>query len=76
MDKLLEMLKQVRPDVDFAKEKSLIDDGILDSVDVMSIVAKLKEDFGVVILMAELDPDDFNSVETISSLIERKRNGR
>ena len=76
MDKLLEMLKQVRPDVDFAKETSLIDDGILDSVDVMSIVAKLKESFGVVISMAELDPDDFNSVETISSLIERKRNGQ
>ena len=31
MDKLLEMLKQVRPDIDFTTEKSLIDDGILDS---------------------------------------------
>lgn len=76
MDKLLEMLKQVRPDVDFAKETSLIDDGLLDSVDVLSIVAKLKETFGVEVSLAELDPDDFNSVETISSLIERKRDGR
>lgn len=73
MDKLLEMLKQVRPDVDFAKETSLIDDGLLDSVDVMSIVAKLKESCGVVISMAELDPDDFNSAETILSLVERKK---
>lgn len=76
MEKLLEMLKQVRPDVDFAKETSLIDDGILDSVDVMSIVVKLKENFGVEISLAELDPDDFNSAETISSLIERKRDGQ
>lgn len=72
MDKLLEILKQVRPDVDFAKEKSLIDDGILDSVDVMSIVANLKEHFGVGIALAELDPDDFNSAETIMRLVERK----
>lgn len=73
MDKLLEMLKQVRPDVDFAKEKSLIDDGILDSVDVLSIVAKLKENFGIKISIAQLDPDDFNSVETVRNLIERER---
>lgn len=71
MDKLIEMLKSVRPDVDFTKETALIDDGILDSVDVLSIVSKLKESFGVKISIAELDPDDFNSVETIQKLVER-----
>ena len=73
MDKLLEMLKQVRPDIDFTTEKSLIDDGILDSIDVMSIVVKLKESFGIDISIVELDPEDFNSPETIMALVERKK---
>ena len=73
MDKIIEMLKQVRPDIDFTKEKFLVDDGMLDSVDVMSIVAGLKETFGVVIPMLELDPDDFNSADTIFALVERKK---
>ena len=72
MDKLLEMLKQVRPDIDFTTEKSLID-GILDSIDVMSIVVKLKESFGIDISIVELDPEDFNSPETIMALVERKK---
>lgn len=73
MDKILEMLKKIRPDIDFASEKTLVDDGLLDSVDVMSIVAALKDSFGVVVSMAELDPDDFNSAETILALVERKK---
>lgn len=73
MDKILEMLRKIRPDIDFASEKALVDDGLLDSVDVMSIVAALKDSFGVVVSMAELDPDDFNSAETILSLVERKK---
>ena len=73
MDKIIEMLRKIRPDIDFASEKALVDDGLLDSVDVMSIVAALKDSFGVVVSMAELDPDDFNSAETILSLAERKK---
>lgn len=72
MDKVLEMLKKVRPDIDFTNENALIDDGLLDSVDVLSIVAQLKEVFGIKLSIAELDPDDFNSATTIMKLIERK----
>lgn len=75
MEKILEMLKRVRPDVDFIKEKSLIDDGVLDSVDILTIVSELKSSFGVKISIAELDPDDFNSAETIEALVSRKVNG-
>lgn len=74
MNKLIEMLKSIRPDVDFTREASLIDDGILDSVDVLSIVAKIKESFGIEISIGELDPEDFNSATTIQRLIERKTN--
>lgn len=61
MDKLLELLKGIRPDVDFETETALIDDGILDSFDVVSIISELDDEFGVQIRIAELDPDNFNS---------------
>ena len=65
MDKLLELLKGIRPDVDFETETALIDDGILDSFDVVSIISELDDEFGVQIRIAELDPDNFNSLQSI-----------
>ena len=69
MDKLLEILKGIRPDVDFENETELIDDGILDSFDVVSIISEIDDAFGVQIRINELDPENFNSAEAIWSLI-------
>lgn len=44
MEKVIEILESVKPGVDFKKEKSLIDDGILESFDIIAIISKLKED--------------------------------
>ena len=71
MDKLLELLKGIRPDVDFETETALIDDGILDSFDVVSIISELDDEFGVQIRIAELDPDNFNSLQSILSLAQK-----
>ena len=71
MEKLLEILKGVRPDVDFENETALIDDGILDSFDVVSIISELDDTFGVQIRIAELDPENFNSVKSIWALVEK-----
>ena len=60
MEELLKLLKNVRADVDFEKEKALIDDGILDSFDVVSIISEIDDAFDVQIRVAELDPDNFN----------------
>ena len=65
MEKLLEILKSIRPDVDFENEKSLIDDGILDSFDVVSIISELDNEFDVQVRITELDPENFNSVELV-----------
>lgn len=73
MDKLLEMLKGIRPDIDFEKEQALIDDGMLDSIDVLAIVTGIKESFGVGMSIADIDPDDFNSIRTLWSLVERMK---
>lgn len=69
MEKLLEILKSIRPDVDFVTERCLIDDGILDSFDIASIISELDDSFGVQIRIAELEPENFNSLEAMWNLI-------
>ena len=71
MEKLLESLKGIRPDVDFENEDALIDDGILDSFDVVSIISELDDEFGVQVKINELDPENFNSVESIWNLVQK-----
>lgn len=71
MEELLEILKEIRPDVDFENETELIDEGILDSFDVVSIISEIDDAFGVQIRINELDPENFNSAEAIWSLIEK-----
>ena len=70
MEQLLEILKGIRPDVDFENETALIDDGILDSFDVVSIISELDDAFNVQIRITELDPDNFNSAEAIWKLVQ------
>ena len=74
MEKLLEILQRVRPDVDFKNETLLIDDGILDSMDVVAIISELDDEFGVQVRINELIPDNFNSVEAIWNLIQNLKN--
>ena len=70
MEKLLEILKGIRPDVDFENEDALIDDGILDSFDVVSIISEIDDNYDVQIRISELDPENFNSVKSIWTLIQ------
>lgn len=71
MEKLMELLKGIRPDVDFENEDALIDDGVLDSFDVVSIISEIDDAFGVQIKINELDPENFNSAEAIWNLIQK-----
>lgn len=70
MEQLLQILQGIRPDVDFENETALIDDGILDSFDVVSIISELDDTFGVQIRISELDPENFNSAESIWNLVQ------
>lgn len=69
-EKLLEILEEVRPDVDFESETSLIDDGILDSMDVVAIVGELNDEFDITIGVEKLIPENFNSADAMLSLIQ------
>lgn len=70
-EQLLALLDDIRPDVDFASEQNLIDDGVLDSFDIISIVSALEETFGVSVSEDDLETENFNSVDAILALVEK-----
>ena len=74
MEQLMAILSDIRPDVDFENETALIDDGILDSFDVVSIISEMDDKFGVQIRISELDPENFNSAEAIWKLVLSLKN--
>ena len=70
MEKILEILSSVRSDIDFENETKLIDDGILDSFDIVSIVAELCDEYDITITVDMLEPENFNSAEAMLTLVE------
>lgn len=71
MDRLKEILEDVRPDLDFEVEKKLIDDGILDSIDILTIIGELNDEYDIDINAQYLLPENFNSIEAIFELIQK-----
>ena len=72
MQELMEILNELHPDVDFTKEKALVDSRILDSFDIVTLVAEIGDTFDVQISAVDMVPENFNSVEAIWELIESK----
>jgi acyl carrier protein len=70
MEELMEILRELRPDVDFERETALIDDGILGSFDITALVNEIMDVFDVTISMADLEPENFNSAEAIYDYIQ------
>ena len=71
MEKLLEVLKSIRDDIDFENETKLIDDCILDSFDIVSVVSELCDVFEITITAEDMEPENFNSAEAMLALIDR-----
>ena len=71
MDKLLAILKTIREDIDFENEEALIDDQILDSFDIVAIVAELCDAYDITITVDDMEPENFNSANAMLRLIER-----
>lgn len=71
MDELIEILKDLHSDVDFDTCTTLIDDKILDSFDIVSIVSEVNDRFDVAIPAKELVPENFNSAKALWDLITR-----
>jgi len=75
MEKLLKIMSEIRPDVDFTAETQLIDGDILDSFDIISIVSEVNDQFCIEINVNDLLPENFNSAEALYALIQTLLNG-
>ena len=69
-ERLLNILTEACPDVDFETETALIDDGLLESLDIVMIVTEIMQEFGVELNVDDLLPENFNSVDALLALIE------
>lgn len=71
MEELLNLLNETCPGIDFAGSETLIDDEILDSLDIVTIVSALMDTYGITISVDDLVPENFNSVSAMLALIQR-----
>jgi acyl carrier protein len=74
-EKILEILSEVRPDIDFEQEELLVSGGLLDSFDIVTIISELNDAFEINIRVNDLKPENFNSLTLIQALVERKVKG-
>lgn len=69
--RIVDILKQLHPQTDVAVCERLVDDGVLDSMDIVTLVSELNAAFDVRIPAAEILPDNFNSVRALADMIRR-----
>jgi len=70
LERLLEILTELRPDVDFEMADNLLGSGILDSLDIVVLVGEIAGEFNVKLSVEDLKPENFRSIGTIMALIE------
>lgn len=71
MEHLLELLKEIKSDIDFEKKTDLVDEGLLDSLEIVTIIASIEETFGIEIDPEDIDPDNFQSAEAMWDMIQK-----
>lgn len=69
MNRILEILQGIRPDVNFSESENFIDDYLLDSFDIITLVAELEQAFDISIDIQDIVPESFTGIEAISTLI-------
>ena len=70
-EQIIEILEDIQPEADYETCQTLIDDHILTSLDVLSLVAELEDEFDVTIPTVEIIPSNFNSVDAIAAMVKR-----
>lgn len=71
MEQLLEILNGLHPEVDFENCETLIDDKIIDSFDIVTLISEVSDEFDISIPVEEIIPENFNSAKALYELIER-----
>jgi len=67
--KIVDFLTEIRPEFDFETSNNFIEEGMLDSFDIVSLVASLDEEFGISIDGTEILPENFSNVDSIFQLL-------
>ena len=70
-DTILEILEDIGEDVDFDTCETLIDDGILSSLDIIQLIGALNDEFDIAIPATEIIPENFNSVDAMAAMVAR-----
>ena len=71
MDKLLSIMRQIKPNVDFLASKDIITDGLLSSMDIMTLISYLNKEYDIEIGIGELRPENFKTIESIIQMINK-----
>jgi len=70
-DQIIDILSEIVDDVDFDSCTTLIDDGILSSLDIIQLIGALNDEFDISIPATEIVPANFNSVDAMAAMVER-----
>ena len=70
-DQIIDILSEIVDDVDFDTCTTLIDDGILSSLDIIQLIGALNDEFDISIPATEIVPANFNSVDAMTAMVER-----
>ena len=72
-EKILNILKDIRPEFDFTASPNFIEDGMLDSFDIVTLVSELEDNFDVLIDGEDVIPENFDSIESIMNIIQKSK---
>lgn len=70
MDELLEILQEINPTIDYVTADNLIDGKLLDSLEIVTLVTEVSDNFDIEISPRYLEPKNFNSAEAIWNMIQ------
>lgn len=70
MERIIELLTEIKEDIDYENETALIDDELLDSFDILQIISALDDEFDISIPAAMIIPQNFNSVEALWNMVQ------
>ncbi len=73
MEELMEILEDICPDVDFGAETALVDDKVIGSFEILSIISEISDAFDITLTPAEIIPENFNSAQALWNMICRIR---
>ncbi len=69
-EELTEILKELHPDIDYNTEKKLIDDKVIDSFDIVTLISEIREAFDVTISADKIVPENFNSLDALCKMVQ------